>query len=373
MNNNNRIEILDTGILYRNPTPHVHSVQAYFPSVVMLDNGELLCSIVLGEAFEATNLSTHICRSRDGGETWELEGAIGAQVPQRLTSNAARLTALPNGEVAMFMIRHDRSEYSQHGLTNPETLGFVPVELLLLRSFDYGRTWNAPSPIAPPLVGPAFEMCSPITPLRDGRWLLPTQTWPGWNGECENGIKMIALVSHDQGQSWPEYLDVMSEAGNVYFWESKIVEYSHGALLAVAWVYDDDKSADRPDHFAISQDGGRTWSRPATTGLAGQTMTPILADDESILSVYRRVDSPGLWANLSHLETGEWINDSELPLWGNQSQGLVATSENMSENFTTLRFGAPSICRLENGDFFVAFWCYEEMQSVIRWFKLRVA
>lgn len=184
---------------------------------------------------------------------------------------------------------------------------------------------------------------------------------------------MIALVSHDEGKTWPEYLDVMSEDGNVYFWESKIVEFPNGDLLAVAWVYDDDKSEDRTNHFSISKDGGRTWSTPATTGLVGQTMTPILMDDNSILSIYRRMDSPGLWANISHLENNEWINDSELPLWGNQSQGLVSTSENMSHNFTALKFGAPSICRLENGDYFVAFWCYEEMQSVIRWFKLKIA
>lgn len=137
-----QLQCLDSGILYKNATPHVHAIHAYFPSVITLDNGEMLASIVLGEAFEAANLSTHICRSRDGGETWELENEISAQVPGRITSNAARLTAVPNGEVVMFLIRHDRTEYSQLGLTNAETLGFVPVELLLLRSHDYGRNWE---------------------------------------------------------------------------------------------------------------------------------------------------------------------------------------------------------------------------------------
>ena len=44
---------LTTGILYKNPKPHVKSVHAYFPSVAAMPNGELLATYVLGEAFEA--------------------------------------------------------------------------------------------------------------------------------------------------------------------------------------------------------------------------------------------------------------------------------------------------------------------------------
>ena len=143
------IQCLGSGIIYSNTLAHVHSIHGYFPSVVAMDNGEMLCSMVLGEAFEAANLSTHISRSLDGGETWQPEGRIRAELPGRITSNAARITAFPGGEVVMFMVRHDREDYPDAGLTNPDTLGFVPVELLTLRSFDYGRTWSDPTPIAP--------------------------------------------------------------------------------------------------------------------------------------------------------------------------------------------------------------------------------
>ena len=70
------IECLRTGLVYRNSKPHVHSVHAYFPSVVLLDNGDLLCTLVLGEAFEAPNCHTCVARSTDGGETWHLEGPL---------------------------------------------------------------------------------------------------------------------------------------------------------------------------------------------------------------------------------------------------------------------------------------------------------
>lgn len=364
---------VETGLIYRNPKPHVRSEHAYFPSVAVLPDGEMLATVVLGEAFEAVNLRTHLFRSKDRGENWEHEGPLCAGTPERLTSDCARLTALPGGGLAVFMIRHDRSDHPEEGLTNHETLGFVPTELLLLRSEDCGRTWTDPEPIDPPLEGPSFEMCCAITVLNDGRWIIPTQTWPGWDGECPNGIRMVALVSRDEGRTWPEYMDVMHEPEReVYFWESKIVELPDGRLLATAWVYDDDAGADRPNHYAISRDGGCSWSAPASTGLQGQTLTPLVLEDGRILCVYRRMDEPGLWANLARLDGDEWINECQQPLWGHEAAGLTASTEDMAHNFNVLRFGAPCLTRLEEDAIYLAFWCYEDCVSNIRWFKFSV-
>jgi sialidase-1 len=367
------IQSLKTGLLYSNPKPHLRRIDATFPSVVMMDNGEMLATITLAEAFEAVNMHTHVCRSSDQGETWRLEGPICPVIKDRLTSDSARLTHLGGGRLVAFMTRLDRSRYPDEGMTNPKTLGFVPTELLLIRSDDYGRTWSPPEPITPPLTGPCFEMCSPITVLRDGRWALPTETWPDWDGHCPNGVRMIALVSNDQGRSWPQYWDIMHQPDRrVFFWESKIVELTDGPLVAVAWGYDDPAARDLPNQYSISLDAGQTWSKPRSTDLLGQTLTPIALDNGRILSVYRRIDKPGLWANISHSDCGNWINDFEAPLWGHESAGLTSHTQNMSQNFTKLRFGAPSLARLPDGTIFVAFWCYEDYLCHVRWFKLAI-
>ena len=372
------IAILGTGLIYRNPKPHLHAVHAYFPSVVQLANGELLCSLVLGEAFDAENCHTYVARSGDRGETWRLQGRIYPGTTDRITSDATRLTALPDGGAVAFMIRADRSAHPDEGLANPENLGFVPIETLLLWSEDAGHAWSLPEPFTPPLVGPSFEMCCPIVPLRDGRWFLPTSTWRGWDGYCPNGMKMVAFVSHDGGRTWPEYCDVMRDPQQkIIYWESKIVELTaerpqqgNGRLLAVAWAYDEVAGADLPNHYAVSDDGGKSWSAPASTGLQGQTPTPFSLDDARVLTVYRRIDRPGLWANVSHLEGDRWVNDDEAPIWGTSAQRLTGDSSNMAQNFQVLRFGAPCMLRLNDGTIFMAFWCYEDCVSVIRWYKL---
>ncbi len=362
---------LKTGVLYRNAKPHVRSIHAYFPSVVLMPDGELVASYALGEAFEATNLHTYLARSSDQGETWTHQGRICADPEGRLTTEFARLSVSDEGELVAVLIRADRTDHPDEGFANPTNLGFVPTEVLIARSSDAGRSFADPVPVEPPLEGPSFELCCPITGLADGRWLWPTSTWRDWNGYLPNGNRMVAFVSEDQGRSWPYYLDVMSSPDNsLIFWESKIVELADGRLLAVAWCHDEPADSDRPNQFALSDNGGANWTPPQSTGLLGQTMTPFVLDDDRVLTVYRRMDLPGLWANISHLEGEQWVNDTWGPLWGHRSaEGVTQTGEGAVAMFQTLRFGAPSIVRLPDGSIYVTFWCYEDCVSVIRWFK----
>jgi len=365
---------LATGILYKNPKPHVRSIHGYFPSVAVLPDEQMLAVYTLGEAFEAVNLHTHVARSRDGGQTWQDEGRLCPETTDRVTSDFARVVVTPDGQLIANVLRTDRSEHLDQGLSNPENMGFVPTELLLTRSSDLGHTWSEPAVVIPPLTGCEFEMCSPITILRDGRWLWPTSLWRDWQGNLPHGYQMVALESHDEGQTWPDYQSVMrSPNDQVLYWESKIIELDDERLLAVAWCYDETTRQDLPNQYALSSDGGRTWSPHRSTELAGQTLTPLRLRDGRILNVYRRMDRPGLWACVSHIDGERWVNEGDQPLWGHTSvQGTTNTGDNMVENFNTLRFGAPSLVQLPSGRVYCAFWCYEETISVIRWFSFTV-
>ena len=364
---------LKTGCIYRNPAPQVKSIHAYFPSVVQMENGDLLSTFVLGETFEAVNLRTYISRSTDNGETWHLEGPVYPGTGDRLTSDFSRITSLPGGELIVLMLCADRTDHPDEGLTNPENLGFVPTEFLIFRSKDYGKTWSKPEIINHPLSDIPLELCSPVTLLRNGIWLIPTSTWNKWDDINRFGDRMIVLVSRDQGKTWPEFIDVMSDPEQkCCYWESKILELPDGRLCAVAWAYNNVEKRDLHDQFSLSGDSGKSWSAPKSTGLMGQTLTPFLLDDKKILSVYRRMDIPGLWAQISRIEGNSWINEDCQPLWGHGASGLTGTSDNMINNFSVLRFGAPCITRLSDEMIFTAFWAYEDCVSSIRWFKFNI-
>lgn len=360
-----------SGLIYRNPVPHVFSRQAYFPSVVMMDNGEMLASLVIGEAFEAANLNTYISRSTDSGKTWSEPVELLQARPDTLRSNFARITAFPGGKVVAVMVQAHREDHYGEGLANPENIGFVPTDILLIRSEDYGQTWEKPELKQPPLTGPSFELCSRIVPLQDGRWLWPTSTWRGWDGYCPNGMKMVTWISADEGNTWPGYSDVMaSTEEHLIYWESKIVELQKNNLLAVAWVYDEKNDRDLPNHYSLSVDGGKTWSKPLSTQIQGQTMAVTALPDGRILTVYRRKDQPGLWANICRIENNQWFNEKEIPLWGMANRELLQKNDNMVQDFNELKFGAPDITLLPDHSVFITFWCYEKLVSNIRWIRL---
>jgi sialidase-1 len=362
-----------TGIIYRNPKAHVFSMHAYFPSIVVMDNGEMLATYAIGEAFEAANSDTYVSRSADMGETWTEPVRLLKKDPKTLVSNYARIATVPGGAVVANIVRSHREDHPEEGLANPENIGFVPTDLLVTTSTDFGKTWTEPWKIKPPLIGPSFEMCSQIVPLSDGRWLWPTSTWRGWDGYSPNGMKMVALVSKDKGKTWPEYMNVMDRnSEKIIFWESKIVELSKDVLLAVAWAYDEVNGKDLPNQYTVSRDGGKTWAIPASTEILGETMAITLLPDGKILAVYRRMDVPGLWIKIVRMEGHKWVNEKDIPLWGAQEKSLTEKSKNMVQDFNELRFGAPSVIVLPDKTVYIAFWCYEKSVSNIRWFKLNV-
>jgi hypothetical protein len=364
------IDVLDTGIIYRNPKPHLRAAHTWHPSLVHLGGGELVASFDIGEAVEALNYRTWLARSTDGGRTWSEPARLLADAPGRRSVHTARIARMADGSLTAFGGRMWRDD-PEEGLVNRANLGYVPMELFLLRSRDGGRSWEGPQAIEPPLAGPAFEICHPLVELRDGRWLAPTSTWRGWNGDAPNGMKAVALVSHDRGRTWPEYLDVMDRyAEGVITWEQSLRQLGDGRLLAVAWWFNERTGRTEPTPYALSDDG-RRFSAPRPTGLRSQTAKLLVLPDDRILCLYRRDDRPGLWANLSHIEGDRWVNVEERVLWQGAVSGMSGAGTN-SDELSGLRFGYPTLALMPDSTVLAAFWCQEDAINNVRWIRLRV-
>lgn len=361
------MKVLDTGIIYRNPIPHIYSRHGYFPSAVKLPSGRMVATFSIGEAFESADLHAYASVSDDSGKTWSEPRELWGKVPN--FCDFCRISLLNDGEIIAIVSRCDRSR-PDSGLANPDTMGFTETEFWTQRSTD-GEKWSEPQKIEAPLVGPSFELCAPIRQLSDGRLILPTSTWKGWDGYCPNGMKAVALVSSDNGKTWDEYMDVMADTeDNIIYWESRICELSDNRLLATAWTYDSKADSDLSVSYAISD--GKLFSAPAETGLQGQTTDIITLPDGRVLTIYRRTDKPGLWGNVSRIENDKWINEEELHLWGNTISAKVGDDENMVTNFNNLRFGAPNTIFIDEKTLFISFWCIEDNVGNIRYIKLEI-
>jgi hypothetical protein len=322
-----------------------------------------------------------LARSRDGGKTFELEGRLHVSSeglaspddPHLKYADMSRLTYLGGGEVVALMHRTDRSLHPDLGFANPETGGFAPTNFVLRRSHDYGHSWDAPEVMAEPLSGSPTELSQAIQVLSDGTWIFPVSLWPDWEGKLPHGVQTVAYVSRDQGRSWPEAPVMMRDPEQrKTYWETRIVELEPNRLLTVTWVFDRQEQQNYPNGYTLSEDNGQTWCAVRSTGLNGQTLDPVVLPDGRILSLYRRMDQPGLWANLSRLEDGVWVNEAEEGLWGLDCRPVLPPSANIMEQFAVLQFGAPCTMMLPDGTVYSAFWGYEANVSHIRWFRLAV-
>jgi hypothetical protein len=364
------IEIVDGGLVYRNPIPHLKSIHAWHPTLVRTGNGTLLAGFDLGEAVESLDYCTWISRSTDLGRTWEAPRRLFQDPVARRSTHSVRITRMRDGTLVGFGGRFFRDDPHQ-GLTNRASLGYVPMDLILLESRDDGRSWQGPRTIQPPLTGPSFEICHAIVELADGRWLAPTSTWKGWNGDAPNGMKAIALVSRDRGRTWPEALTVIDQySRGVVSWEMGLTQLRDERLLAVVWSFDEKAGKSLPNQYALSNDG-RTFSPPRENGLRGETAKLLTLADGRVQCLYRRLDRPGLWANLVRIDGADWINVAEALVWQGPASGMKG-ERSSGDELSALKFGFPSLLQLPDQDVLAVFWCLEECIHNIRWARLHL-
>ena len=365
------MNILMTGLIYRNSKPHLRSRHAYFPSLTVLANGDLLCGFDVGSAFESDDVRNHHSVSKDGGMTWGTPELTPAPESVAPFFSSCRFKSAPYGELVGAGALWDRSR-SEEGLANPETGGFVDTTLFIVRGDRAAHTWQAPSTVDPPLRGP-FEICSPLFFAANGEWLWPMSVLKNWEGHVEHGMRAIVLRSDNKGATWKEWSPVMDESSQgLVFWEIKLSQMSDGRIAALCWTHDTNAGCDLPVHYAISSDNGRSFSPPRSTGLLGQTCTPLALSNGKIICFYRRSDHQGLWAQVAVLDGEVWRNEEEMLLWSgaSHSPGNLTAPKFATDTMSGLRFGLPTAVCLPDQSVLAAFWCVEDAVANIRYFKI---
>lgn len=189
------IELVGSGILYRNPLPGHQVTHASTPFTLQLSPTELLCAYRRGTAFYSPDGVIALARSVDGGATWQDDGiAWDPRDDERSYSYAApNLTLLRDGSLALVHIRRDHTAQGRLAV-NQQTGAFLPVDTVLSRSTDGGRTWTRPEPMGLPedLV---LDVSGPIIELPSGRWFLPWDRGKAWDDPRPNpGDHVRALL-----------------------------------------------------------------------------------------------------------------------------------------------------------------------------------
>jgi sialidase-1 len=367
-------EILESHVIYENPLPQLTSRHSFFPSIVQLANGDLLASHVLGQAFESVDQSTYLSRSTDKGRSWELLPPINIHKEREyITSDYLKLSKIENNGLLLFGYEYFRLD-PDLPIGNPENGGTLPDRVIMLKSFDLGTTWSKPHEIATSFLH-QVEASAPILELKSGVWVSPATGFPSWNGVLPDRQCGRLLRSIDYGNSWDDSSIIMEFPRNtISIYEQRICQMPDtGTLIVISWNEDIISGERYPNHYAVSNDDGNSFSGPYSTGVMGQASSVMPIDGNRLLalhSIRRDTDRPGIYGYIVNLKNNTWDIEYSNIIW--EPQSPMVKNSRMAEVFSFLKFGQPSAIKLLDGSIAMVHWATENGQGKTIYTRLSI-
>ena len=356
------MEILNRGILYENPLPHLRSIQSMFSGLCRLPDGTLLASMQLGEAFEAVNCTSYTAKSTDNGVTWSMpEPMFDKSCEEYPLSDSCKITWTGDRVTAFGMQYHRRDMALPIG--NAQTGGVLESDVFYSESFDNGRTWSERRTI-PMDWGMHTEATAPITVAADGSYVSPVTVFPAWDGSLSHPLCGKLLVSRDAGKTWDQSATCMQfDQPDVTCYEQRACRLDSGDLINIGWN-ENIRSEQRPhNHYTVSNDNGRTFSEPRDTGVQGQASSVMALPNERLLALHairRDTDRPGIYGFVIDFSHKNWDVAERFLLWEPQQQ--LRPHKGLADIFAYVRFGQPSAIQLSDNELLMTHWACEEGQ-----------
>ena len=367
------IEVVESHVVYENPKPMLRSRHGYFPGLVQLPSGELLGLFVLGEAFEAVNLTTQVTRSSDFGRSWQLQGPLhdksGDPWP---TSDFLKPQILADGRLIALGYRFDRRDPEQP-IAIAETDGALSGDDVASFSSDDGRSWTIPA-VIPRATPELIEFPSRPIQLQSGDIVATGGLFKMPDGTNPSGQFGVLLRSTDGGRTWDDsgrYFD--SPGHTIAAYESHIAEMERGRLVAICWAFEIGAGNYLPNQVTVSHDNGYTWSAPIDTGIRGESANLLYLGDNRLLSIHsHRGSEVGLYVRLVDFTGDRWRPIEEKLIWGGAMGRQTRNGQTFFEFAGSIRFGQGSLLRLTNGDILATHWCVVDGQGKVLTHRLRV-
>ena len=205
---------------------------AFFTGLCPLRSGAIVCGFQVGPSKHAPTATVRLCRSQDGGVTWEelssrFETAIRG-TPGSLA--AAELVEPEPGRLLLFSTWFDRSD-PQRPLFDPETEGLLRSKQLLAVSGDEGETWSPWAEVPTPgLTGCATT--GPVLLWDDGMLAYAFESFKEFDDPRPARHAAWLLVSRDGGRTFgPPHLVARDPANRRYYWDDADPRRVHRAVL----------------------------------------------------------------------------------------------------------------------------------------------
>ena len=266
------------GVIQNEAVPTYHG----WPTVANVGNDKLVASASGGRKGHLSHDGrVYLYESTDKGRTWSGPRIV-TQGP--LDDRDAGILCTPDGTwlVNYFTYIHLAEEniLEKYNITpeiQEKELGFF-----LMRSTDQGNTWT------PPCRVPVNNVHGPIV-LNDGTLLWHGKGYSNKSGSHTFDNDLVTCISTDDGMTWQEISrtdkNTFPDIDLADLHEVTTVQAADGTLIS--HVRSDSRVA---TYQMISEDMGRTWSKPELL-TAGVPAHLLKLSDSKLLTVYSRARS----------------------------------------------------------------------------------
>lgn len=343
------------GHVYR--SPEGRSEVALNPRSAVFSDGEVACSFMLQSGFGMNDFKAMLAFSQDSGSSWSEPILLWRHLLDRF-SFVGQISSIPGTDSLLFFGTRIPIDVPGELYWHDGFKGIKQNELIWARSDDRGQTWADPQGIGMPRVGSA-EAQGPILVMRNGVWVACYAPYRTWNPDLKVELNcLMQLRSENEGESW-EFSRVMTfiepQSGAAEAW---IAELTDEVLISTCWHTNlSDQGEDFTNKYALSPDGGRSWSGPHDTSIQGQSTALLALNSREVLMVYnqRKRGEPGIRA-------AKWIVDESGAtlvcddyLWKSEIGTRNRSSGNHAD-WTDFAFGEPALARVNEDRLLLVFW-----------------
>jgi hypothetical protein len=248
---------------------------AAFPDVCRLPNGELVCVFYAGYGHVSKPSAKWpkggrvlAVRSPDDGRQWSKPTVV---IDTERDDRDLSVACLKDGTLLLNWFTPPAGASSGERLT-----------VRLAHSTDQGKTWSEPVKLD---VGSTYDFAcsSPARELADGSLIL------GLYHEDGKLAFGATVKSYDGGKTWKDLALVGEKAGVYLDAEPDVMELADHKLLAAL------RSSKTDMHFALSEDGGKTWGKVQSFGFKGHSPYLLRHSSGVVLLAHRLPGTAVLW------------------------------------------------------------------------------
>lgn len=363
-------EILQEGLVTRRE-PGTPTATACGSRAVIDVHGELVCSYMVQSALGVNDFKPMISRSSDGGATWREQGLIWPHL-QHTYSIFGSVSQAPDRTLFFFGSRTPIDEPGE-AFWCESTHGLKPNELVWAKTVDDGATWSEPK-VVPMLIPGSAEVPGPLCITRKDRWVCCYSPYNTFDPKVMvERNQVVCLSSRDHGKTWVHTAMLRFPDRNSVAAEAWVIELADGRLLGAAWHSNETLGANQPNAYALSQDGGLTWSLTASTGILGQSSALAALPDGRAIFVYnqRQNGEVGVWLAVVRPTETDFGVEANAIIWHAHTATQNGTSRDFKD-WTDFSFGEPSITVLPDGTLLATLWYVQDGTAAIRYVKLRM-